>query len=379
MKKEEIVLKNWLVIFKQTDLFFIQLTIALIFIGLIFAITSSTHESFRLTNNFWSLGLKQIFALIIGFVLLFLFWKLNYKAWHKVTWPLAITIFIVMIFTVFTGIGKSSGGATRWIDLGIFQIQPAEIAKFSVILLLTRFLTKYKWHEFKSYYYLAFSFALILIILRQPDLGSSAILVLLLLELLFTFEWPLWILLPSIGTVLLAGYIKIISTPYQMERITYWLDPTRDPQGKGYNLIQAKYAYAFGGLWGVGIGYSVQKQGHLPIPHADFIFAVIAEEIGLLGITAILILYLTWILRGLYLVNKVQDKYGVILGTAIIFLISTQAIVNIAVSAGLLPVTGVTLPFFSCGGTSLIVTLAMCGILLNIVSANNKSVSSTVV
>lgn len=376
MKKEENPLKNWLANFKGTDHFFIQLTLALTIIGLIFAVTSSTHESYRLTDNFWALGLKQIIALFIGVILLFIFWSTDYKFWHKATWPLAFISLVIMLLTVFTGLGKITGGAKRWIDIGFFQFQPAEIAKFSAILLLASFLTKYKWSDFKSsYYYLAFYFLLTLIILRQPDLGSSSILVLLFVEMLFLFEWPIWILAPSITAVLLAAYIKICHTPYQLERITYWLDPSRDPQGKGYNLIQAKYAFAFGGLWGVGLGNSIQKEGYLPVAHADFIFAIIAEEIGFLGTTAILILYSTWIIRGFYLVNKVKDKYGVILGTAIIFLISTQAVLNIAVAIGLLPVTGVTLPFFSCGGTSLIVTLAMCGILFNIVS-NNKTIDN---
>ena len=368
MKKEEMFLKNLSVSIKQTDKFFIQLTTALIVIGLIFALTSSTYESYRLTNNFWTLGLKQIIAFVIGLFLLLFFWLLNYKFWYKVTWYLASLMLLIMIITVFSHIGRVSGGSQRWIDIGVFQFQPAEIAKFSVLLLLARFITKYKWFEIKSYYYLVFSIALILIILKQPDLGSASILVLLILQLFFVFQWPLWILIPVTGLSTLIIYLKILFTPYQLARIKYWLDPYLDPQGKGYNQIQAQYAFGFGGLWGVGLGNSIQKQGHLPIPHSDFIFAVIAEEIGFLGVSAILILYIAWFLRGLYLVNKISDKYARILGSAIIFLIITQTIVNISVSVGLLPITGVTLPFFSCGGTSLIVTLAMCGILFNIIS-----------
>ncbi|MBI3590365.1 MAG: cell division protein FtsW [Candidatus Melainabacteria bacterium] len=374
MRKGERFLKNWFLdfnFFKSIDLFFIQLTLALTVLGLIFAFLSSTYESNRLTNSFWSLGLKQLIAFILGFILLLLFQKLHYKFWYKTTWLIAFTVLFIMLVTVFSPLGKVSGGSQRWIDLGIIQFQPAEIAKFTVILLLTRFLTKYKWFEFKSYYYLIFIFGLILIILKQPDLGSATILFLLFMELSFLFGWPLWILFLFSLLTGLIGYLKIYNTPYQLERIQYWQDPYLDPQGKGYNLIQAMYALALGNFWGVGLGNSIQKQGHLPIPHSDFIFAVIAEEVGFLGVSAILILFITWILRGLYLVNKVENKYGKMLGSAIIFLIGTQATVNIAVAVGLLPVTGVTLPFFSCGGTSLIVTLAMCGILFNIISTAN--------
>lgn len=368
MRKEEKYLKTWLADLKSTDLFFLQLTCALTIIGLIFAFLSSTYESNRLTDSFWTLGLKQSGAFIIGLILLLLFKNINFKFWYRATWFISIAIFIIMIITVFTPFGKSIYGAQRWINIGFLQFQPAEVAKFAVILLISRFITKYRWYEFKSYYYLILILGLIFIILKQPDLGSASILCLLFLEMVFIFGWPVWLLL-SVSIVLgIAGYLKIYFTPYQLQRIQYWINPYLDPQGKGYNLIQAKYALAFGNIWGVGIGNSIQKQGNLPIPHSDFIFAVIAEEIGFLGTSAILILYLTWIFRGLYIINKVDNKYGRILGSAILFLISTQAIVNIAVSVGLLPVTGVTLPFFSCGGTSLIITLAMCGILFNIMS-----------
>ena len=368
MRKEESFLKNWLTNFKNTDSFFLQLTFVLVVIGLIFAITSSTHESYRLTNNFLTLGLKQFVAFIIGSLLLFLFWSINYKFWYDAAWYLTIPASLIMLITVYSGLGKESGGSHRWIDLGIFQFQPAEIAKLSILLLISRFLTLHKWNEFKSYYYLAVCFGLIFLIFRQPDLGSAGLLTIVIFQMLFLFNYPIWLLLPTGLLAMLIAYFKIASTPYQLARITSWLHPEMDPQGSGYNLIQAKYALAFGGLFGVGLGNSLQKQGYLPIPHSDFIFSVIAEEIGFLGVTAILLLYIAWIIRGFFLVSKVKEKFGLILGNGIILLIATQAVINILVAVGLLPVTGVTLPFFSCGGTSLIVSLCMCGILFNIIS-----------
>ena len=378
MKKEENLLKNWLINFKNTDYFFLELTLALVLIGLIFAITSSTHESFRLTNNFLTLGLKQLVAFVIGLFLLVFFWSVNYKFWYHATWYLTVPTFIIMLITAFSSLGKSSGGSSRWLDLGMFQFQPAEIAKLSVILLISRFLTSHKWNEFKSYYYFAVCFALIFIIFKQPDLGSAGLLVIVLFQMLFLFNYPVWILLPLVLTTALLAFTKIMSTPYQLARIASWLHPELDPQKTGYNSIQAKYALAFGGLFGAGLGNSIQKQGNLPIPHSDFIFSVIAEEIGFLGVTAILILYITWIIRGFFLVSRVKEKFGLILGNGIILLIGTQAVINILVAVGLLPVTGVTLPFFSCGGTSLIVSLGMCGILFNIIGNRipNKSLST---
>ncbi len=369
MRNVENNLKNWLVNIKNTDLFFLQITSALIIIGLVFAFSSSTNESYRLTHSFWILGFKQFCAFIIGFFLLVLFWNLDYKFWHKVTWILAVLSLIFMLFIFIPGIGKTTGGSTRWIDFGFFQLQPAEITKLAIILLLARMLARNKIFELKTAYYMFFVLVLTLIVLKQPDLGSAAILVLLLLQLLFIFGCPLWILGLSSVLIGIVAYLKIFSTPYQLSRIEAWLNPYNDPSNRGYNLIQSQYAFGLGNFWGVGLGNSMQKQGFLPIPHADFIFAVIAEEIGLIGVTAILILFLTWALRGMYLISKVENKYGRLLGTAIVLIIITQALINLAVSTGLLPVTGVTLPFFSCGGTSLIITLAMCGILFNILSS----------
>lgn len=374
MRREEEFLKSLLTNFRNIDVFFLQLTFTLIITGIIFAFSSSVYESYRLTNSFWTMGLKQFAALVIGLVTMVLFSKVNYKFWFKSTTAISVIMLVVMIITVFSGIGKASGGSQRWIDIGGFQFQPAEIAKFSVILLLSNFLARYKWTEFKKYFhYLLLITLLIFIILKQPDLGSASILVLVTLEMLFVFGYPVWILFLVIPLTGLAGYLKLKSIPYQAERITYWINPYLDPQGKGYNLIQSRYAFGFGGLFGAGLGNSVQKNGHLPIPHSDFIFAVIGEETGCLGVTAILVLYLSWILRGIFLINKVQNKYGRILGTAIIFLISTQAVINISVTVGLMPVTGVTLPLFSCGGTSLIVTLAMIGIFFNILSLEKEA------
>ena len=372
MKKEENHLKTWSEVYKNTDQFLIQLTLALTVIGLIFAVTSSTYESYRLTNSFWTLGVKQRITLVVGLFILILLWLGNFKSFYKITWPFSITILIIMLITKIPHIGITSGGSQRWIDIGLFQFQPAELAKLAFILLLSKFLTKHKWYEFNSYHYLGFSLILILVILKQPDLGSAGILVLLFLQMLLLFGWPLWLLFGVLVLAILSAYFcsQTFLSGYQLDRIKFWINPYLEPQGRGYNLIQAKYAFALGGILGAGLGNSIQKQGYLPIPHSDFIFAVIAEEIGCIGVTAILILYLSWVLRGLYVVNKVKDAYGRILGTAIILLISTQAAINIAVTTGLLPVTGVTLPFFSCGGTSLIMTLALCGILFNIISKN---------
>ena len=374
MKKEEKYIKSLFQKFKSIDLFFLQLTFALIVSGLIFAFSSSTYISDSYTNNFLSFGIKQFIAFIVGFILLLYFMSLNYKFWYKSAWSISLFILLLMLLIRFTPLGRTSGGSHRWIDLGIIQFQPAEIAKFCVLVLISKFLTKYKWNNFKSWHYLLFTGILTIIVLRQPDLGSAAIVGIVTLELIFLFGWPIWLISSFVSLALFVIIQTITHTPYQMERITYWFKPYLDPSNKGYNLIQAMYALALGGIPGAGLGNSLQKRRNLPIPHADFIVAVMAEEIGFLGMTAILILYLTWILRGLYLTKNIENKFGKILATGIILLTGTQATLNIAVAVGLLPVTGVTLPFFSCGGTSLILTLAMCGVLFNIFSEKESKI-----
>ena len=369
MRKEEGFLKRLSTNFKSVDVFFIQLTLSLIITGLIFAFSSSTFLSYKSTGNFWSLGIKQVIATCIGFILMIILSKTDYKLLIKHTFTIAFIILIIMLITQFSPLGKASGGSKRWIDILGFQFQPAETTKLAVLLLVSKLLIQYKWNNLKPVCsHLLLVVALIFLVLKQPDLGSASILFFVTMELLFVFGWPLWLLSLSIPAALIAVISKIKGTQYQMERITYWLKPELDPQGKGFNIIQAKYAFGLGNIFGTGLGNSIQKNGALPVAHSDFIFAVVGEEVGFLGVTAILFLFITWILRGLFLVNKIENNYGKILASGIIFTITTQMLINISVAVGLMPVTGVTLPFFSCGGTSIIVTLAMIGILFNILS-----------
>lgn len=373
MKIEENVLKKLSTRFNSVDRFFIQQTAAIIVCGLIFAFSSSTYESYRITNSFWSLGLKQLTTMSVGLIFLLLTWFTNYKTFFKYSNALAFTSLGLMVITVFTGLGKTIGGSQRWLDLGPIQFQPAELAKLAVIILISKQLSLHKWSDKNSYFYIFISFLLIATVFKQPDLGTTLILLFLIAELLFLYEWPLWLL--SIISIF-AGvvcYVKVLHTPYQLDRLKFWLSPHLDPLGKGYNLIQANYALGFGGLFGTGLGHSIQKQGNLPVPHSDFIFAIIAEEVGFIGVAAILLLYFGWVIRGLYLMSNIKDSFGRILGTGIILLICTQACINISVAIGLFPITGVTLPFFSCGGTSLLITLAMIGILFNIQTINSKN------
>ena len=369
MRKEEGFLKRLSTNFKSVDVFFIQLTLSLIITGLIFAFSSSTFLSYKSTGNFWSLGIKQVIATCIGFILMIILSKTDYKLLIKHTFTIAFIILIIMLITQFSPLGKASGGSKRWIDILGFQFQPAETTKLAVLLLVSKLLVQYKWNNLKPVCsHLLLVVALIFLVLKQPDLGSASILFFVTMELLFVFGWPLWLLSLSIPAALIAVISKIKGTQYQMERITYWLKPELDPQGKGFNIIQAKYAFGLGNIFGTGLGNSIQKNGALPVAHSDLIFAVVGEEVGFLGVTAILFLFITWILRGLFLVNKIENNYGKILASGIIFTITTQMLINISVAVGLMPVTGVTLPFFSCGGTSIIVTLAMIGILFNILS-----------
>lgn len=372
MRKEVKNLKGLSAVFSKADPFFLQLTFALAALGLLFAFTSSSNESYRISNNFLTLGLKQLAAFIIGFFFLIAFWLLDYKKWFKFAVPLSVLSLVLMMLTVFTGLGKTIGGSQRWIDIGFIQFQPAELAKICVIILTAKHLSLYKWFEKKTFQYIGLNIVIMAIILKQPDLGTTLLLLLIIAQLFFIYEWPVWQLL-LIGFAGGYGcYLKIMSTPYQLDRLKFWLNPNLEPLGRGYNLIQAKYALGFGGITGVGIGNSIQKQGYLPVPHSDFIFAIMAEEIGFIGVTVVLLLFVTWLLRGLHLIKNIDDRFGQILATGIILLICTQSFLNIAVAIGLFPITGVTLPFFSCGGTSLIVTLAICGILFSIISRTNK-------
>lgn len=347
---------------RSIDKFFFKLTLALILLGVVFISSASWFESIRYTGSAWTFILKHAVFLALGLPLLFLTSSLNYKWWKNLAWPLAIFSLILLVITATTSLGVVTGGSRRWISLGFFQLQASEITKIAAAVLMSKV-----FYEQKNRILAIGMIALMAIfVLKQPDLGTTILVMSSIGFVLFSSGVNLfWF----IGGVPLLGYLvwhQIMRTPYQMERVKYWLDPYSDPLGHGYNLIQSQHAIGAGGLWGAGLGASTQKLGILPISHADFIFSIICEEIGFLGAAVVLLLFLAWIFRAFYISVNIEDAFARYLGICLTGMFALQVLINIGVATGLFPITGMTLPFISFGGSSFVSACVLAGIMMNL-------------
>ncbi len=314
--------------------------------------------------------LKQIGCFVVGFIGLKFLANYDYKKLAQWDTIIGIVIIVSLILVDFTPLGVTVNGAKRWISILGFQLQPSEFAKPAVVLLLAsafrdnaRLLDKQK--------VLAYAFigAMLFLIFKQPNLSMTLLLFTtsVVMYLCAGGSWKFFAGLTGAGIfALLTGAATGLIKPYQMQRITTWLHPEADPLGSGYNIIQSLIAFASGGLSGVGYGASIQKLQYLPECHTDFIFAVIAEELGFAGCVLIVGLFFTFLLQGLKVAVHANDIYGKLLALGITFSIAFQAFMNMSVASSFLPATGVPMPFISYGGSSLIVSLWMVGILLNV-------------
>ncbi len=337
---------------------------ALLFFGVMAVFSASAPEGAEHYNNFAYFFIKHIIAVILGLVLFVFAYTMDYRLWKKFVYPITGIVTLLIIFTLIPGIGKSAYGSSRW--LAGIPLQPSEFCKFATILLVSTAIVESKRIiDSKMIGRLALVFLMIVILLAQPNLSNAVILGLIAFSLLLvggaSFRF-LSLCASGVGALGLLIFVR----PYQLERLKGWLDPWADPQGAGYNLIQSLYAIGSGGFFGVGYGNSRQKLFWLPFSHTDFIFAVIAEELGFIGCIILIGIFLTLLQRGFYIANKCPDPFGKLLAFGITFSIIFQAFINIGVAVGVIPVTGVTLPLVSYGGTSVVLTLFMLGILLNI-------------
>ncbi|MCE2928016.1 MAG: FtsW/RodA/SpoVE family cell cycle protein [Candidatus Caenarcaniphilales bacterium] len=352
------------------DNFFTQLTYALIIFGICFVVSASWNESQRYYGSPWILILKHAISITIGCGLMYLVSFIHVGWAKKYAWYLMGITIVGLLITAKWGI--VSGGSRRWLDLGFMNVQISEFAKVMCPLVIAK-----AWVEKKGFWKAVAALLVCAgLVLKQPDLGTSMIVFTSGFIAYFAAGANLIFLALIATAIVFAGWEHIQSTPYQMERIRYWLEPQLDPLGHGYNLIQSTKAIASGGLWGQGFGGSIQKLGPLPIPYADFIFSVISEEIGFLGCIVLLTVFLAWILRALYISASCKDPFAKIFGFAVVVAFGLQVVINIGVATGMFPITGITLPFISFGGSSFISSCLMAGIIMNISRLNNYAQSA---
>lgn len=333
--------------------------------GVIAIFSASAAEGITHYENPLYFPIKHLQFAIFGFIAMFLTSRIHYSHWKKWALPVSIATIILIAATLIPGLGRTNYGSSRW--LTFLPIQPSEFGKFACILLLSSALYNAKnIMESQVLKHFALVGIMMLIILKQPNMSIFLLLFITTLAMLTAAGMQLRIF---IGCALAAAPVflyMIMSTPYQQKRVMGWLNPFSDPQGIGYNIIQSWYAISSGGLFGAGIGNSKQKLYYLPFGHTDFIFSVIAEELGFVGITVLVTLFVLFITFGFRVAQRCEDQFGKLLAFGITFIIGVQAFINMCVASGVFPVTGVTLPLISYGGSSFIITTAMIGVLLNI-------------
>lgn len=346
------------------------MVVFLVIIGFLAIFSATAPKCMREGAPLISFLLKQGIFAGVGLLALAFFANFDYHKLEKYNTKFLWVVITLLCIVMFTPLGLEINGARRWMNLGFMQLQPSEFAKpLFCMLIASAFKDKVK--IFNSSFIVKVLIPLMIVLFlvyKQPNLSMVIILLATCLALYIAAGGPL-VVLGIGGGIIGVGVISLIPKllkGYQMDRITIWLNPGSDAQGKGYNIIQSLIAFASGGFSGTGYGGSIQKMAYLPECHTDFIFSIIAEEFGFLGCFFIIGLFAALVHRGLKIAKRCPDMYGKLLAIGITFIFGFQAFLNMAVASSLFPVTGVTLPFISYGGTSVIVFLSMIGILLNI-------------
>ncbi len=354
----------------SVDIPFLVLVLLLLAVGLAMLYSASSAQSeydtgYAISTKYLQ---KQAVCAAIGLVGMWLLSKIPVVVWSKFAWPVyGASILLLLSVLVF---GQSVNGAKRWINIAGIQFQPSEIAKFAMIVLLAR-LTKLYGTDAKQFRYGVLGFGCAMLGLLVPlalEKHLSAIMLMGMVGVVMMFvagTSPKW-LAAGAGAAAVFVLIYISFMGYAGDRVTAWLHPELDPADTGYQILQSLYAIGSGGLFGLGLGKSKQKYLYLPFQYNDYIFAVVCEELGLVGALLIIMLFAAVILRGYWIALRANDRFSTVLCAGLVTLIAVQTVLNLGVVTNLLPSTGIALPFFSYGGTALAVNLGEMGVVLSI-------------
>lgn len=354
----------------KADRILLYLTFALLVFGLIMVASAGVGYSRSRFGDAYFFFKRQLLGVSIGLVILYLTQRINYNYWKKISFPFFAVSVVFLILVFVPGIGSKIYGANRWIQLGVISFQPSEMLKLSLIIYLAAWLES-RGARSRDFFEGLLPFVAIIgfisfLLIKQPDMGTLGVTVLIAMSIYFINGAKIsHMLLMALGGFL--GFYTLIKTEsYRMDRFLVFLHPELDPRGIGYQINQALLAIGSGGVLGVGLGHSLQKFNYLPEPVGDSIFAIIGEELGFVGAGILVVLFVALSLRGLRIARNAPDIFSKLVAIGVIAWIFFQAFINIAAISGLVPLTGVPLPFISYGGTSVIFLMAGIGILLNI-------------
>ncbi len=356
------------------DLPFLILTVMLVIIGVIMLFSASYARAFSETGNSAYYFVRQGGFAAAGLLIMWLISRFNYQIWRVASFPiLAASVFFLLLVPF---VGSSEGGATRWLSLGFVSFQPSEVAKVGVVLSFAAMMSMWRDRMHDPRYgvlpFITILGVIAFLLYLQPHLSATIIIVATGAVMMFLGGTDKkWLVGLAVAGVLLVG-IYLITKGYSGDRIKAWLHPEDFARDQGYQVIQSRYAIGSGGLTGLGFGRSRQKYLYLPEEHNDYIFAIVCEELGFIGAFFIVLLFALLVLRGYWISMHARDRFGALLVAGMVTLLGLQVFLNIGVVSNLLPSTGISLPFFSYGGTALLVNLAQMGMILG-VSRQNKN------
>lgn len=348
----------------------VVLMTVLICVGIVMIFSSSgVYALQELGSSYYFLS-RHLLFLLMGLILMIAFMAIDYRDLRRFAKPILLIAIFSLILVLVPFIGKEINGARRWFRLGFISIQPSEFTKIAVLIYVADFLSR-KHNKIRDFWegflpIMLMLGAVCLLILKQPDLGTAVFIAAVVLIVIFVAGARLL----HLGLIVLVSlpviYLLIAKVAYRMHRIMAFLDPWQDSQGVGFQLSQSQIALGSGGLFGLGLGKSMQKLFYLPAAHTDFIFSIIGEELGLVGTLAIIFLFVLLIWQSARIAKRITYSFGYFLSVGIVTMLGLQAVINLGVSIGALPTKGLPLPFISYGGSALMVDMIAVGLLLNI-------------
>ncbi len=373
---------------KQIDFILLVVIILLLSLGIIMVLSASAPSALSETGNSYTYVTKQAIFAVLGFGVMFFFSKFDYRIFKKFYWVIYWISVGILLLVLIPGLKSSANGATRWINLGFMQFQPSELTKVGMIIFYAGYLSDHKneLRDFKKGFLKPLMFLIPPVAIAyvfQNHLSVCLVMgaITCVMMIMAGCKLSHFILSGLSAGGLGGGALALFlatkgqsagAESFRIDRILNFMDPWQDPTGTGWQAIQSLYAIGSGGLFGVGLGESKQKYLYIPEPQNDFIFSILAEELGFVGCAIVIILFALFIWRGILIAMKAPDMFSSLLATGITTLVMVQVVINIGVVTNSIPNTGMPLPFFSAGGTALVILMGMCGILLNISKSSSK-------
>jgi cell division protein FtsW len=352
------------------DYLLLMVTLALVGIGIVMVYsTSAILAGDRFGDPYYFLK-RQAFFAGIGFILMILMAFFPCEVLKRFAYPILIISILSLIAVLIPGVGVRAGGSMRWLKIASLSFQPSELSKLGVVIFLAYFLSK-KEEKIRSFSFgflptLLLTGLVIGLVLKEPDFGTSLFLTIMVFLLLFVSGARVIYIAGAVLLAIPVVYYFVINAGYRYKRLISFIRPWDDPTGTSFQIIQSFLSFGSGGLFGLGLGEGRQKLFFLPAPHTDFIFSIIGEELGLVGAMVVILLFVVFTLRGIHIGLGLEDRFASYLALGVTLMISLQALINLGVVLGLLPTKGLTLPFISYGGTSLVTNLIGVGVLLHL-------------